>query len=173
MKLAVVLIAALLVAVCDQPGSNTTGVGPASSSANAETQAESGFAVKVTLNGAEFASYRISGPRTLVLNDGGVLTMFLSSNDNKNILTLHIQGTSTGTYPLPAHDGAPKQGEARMELMHDDKPPVRIPTEGEVRLEKFDNNQCSGSFKGTGTDYQGGKFVIEGSFSNLGVKTVD
>lgn len=162
MKLFLVLISALLLAVCDQT----------SSSSKTESLAESGFEVKVTLNGAEFAAYSVSGNRTLAMNDTGVLTLFLSSNDNKNVLTLEIQGTNTGTYPFPSNDAAPKQGQARMELMHDEKPPVRIATEGAVKLEKFGDNQCSGSFRGTGTDYEGGKFTIEGSFTNLGVKNV-
>lgn len=164
MKLFLVLFSALLLAVCDQT--------PSSSSSKTETRGEPGFEVKVMLDGAEFAAYRVSGNRTLAMNDSGVLTLFLSSNDNKNILTINIQGTNPGNYPLPSNYDAPKQGQARMELMHDETPPVRIATEGEVKLEKFGNNQCSGSFKGTGTDYQGGKFSIEGSFTNLGVKTV-
>ncbi len=173
MKLAVVLISTLLLAVCDQTTSKPkdTGVDAKSSSSNTENTEEPGFNVKVMLDGAELAAYRVSGARTLALNDEGVLTLFLSSNDNKNVLTLEIQGTKTGTYPIPSHDGAPKQGEAKMQLLHDDKPPVRIPTAGEVKLDKFGNNLCSGSFKGTGTDIEGGKFSIEGSFSNLGVKT--
>ena len=174
MKFAVVLISALLLAACGQMTSNPkdAGVNSKSSSSKTEGREESGFEVKVMLDGAELAAYRVSGARTLALNDGGVLTLFLSSNDNKNHLTLHLQGTNTGTYPLPSNDAPPKQGQAKMEFMHDETPPMRIPTEGEVKLEKFGDNQCSGTFRGTGTDIKGGKFSIEGSFSNLGVKTV-
>jgi hypothetical protein len=173
MKLAVLLISALLLATCGETPSNpeTTSVEPNSSSTKTEAREDARFEVKVMLNGTELASYKQSGPRIVVLNDGESLTMFLSSPDNKNVLTLVIQGTKAGNYPLPFHDGAPKPGEARLELMHDDKPPVRIATDGEVRLETLTKNLCSGSFKGTGTDINGGKFSIEGSFLNMGVQT--
>lgn len=168
MKFVLVLIAALSLAVCGQttstPRTNST-----SSAKQTEAAQDAGYQVRATLNGAELASYNYSGSKNVALNDGEALTLFLYSNDNKNVLTLVIQGTKVGNYALPGNDGTPKPGEARLELMHDDKPPVRIATSGEVRLETLTDNRCSGSFKGTGTDINGGKFSIEGSFTNMGV----
>ena len=173
MKFAIVLIYALWLAACGQTTSSSTTARNDSTSSSSQTAAreDAGYEVRAMLNGAELASYKYSGSKKVALNDGEALTLFLSSNDNKNIMTLVIQGTKTGTYPLPGNDGAPKPGEARFELMHDETPPVRIATNGEVRLETLTDNRCSGSFKGTGTDINGGKFSIEGSFSNMGVGT--
>ena len=170
MKLATVLISALCLFACGQT-TTTPRTESTSSPSQTEPRKDAGFEVRVMLNGAELASYNQSGPRTLVLNDEETLTLFLSSEDNKNVLTLVIQGTKAGTYPLPGNDSAPKAGEARLEFMHDETPPVRIATNGEVRLESFTGTLCSGTFKGTGTDINGGKFSIEGRFTNLGIGT--
>ena len=171
MKFAVVLISALLLNTCGQETSNPTTPGNDATSSSKQTEArgDAGYEVRAMLNDAELASYKYSGSKAVALNDGESLTMFLYSNDNKNVLTVTIQGTKAGNYPLRGFE-APKPGEARLELMHDDKPPVRIATNGEVRLDKLANDLCSGSFKGTGTDINGGKFSIEGSFTNMGVK---
>lgn len=173
MKFVVVLLAALLLAVCGQTTSSPTTPRNDSTSASKQTEApqDAGYEVRAMLNGAELASYTYSGSKTVALNDGESLTLFLYSNDNKNVLTLVIQGTKVGNYSLPGSDAAPKPGEARLELLHDDKPPVRIATNGEVRLETLTDNRCSGSFKGTGTDINGGKFSIEGNFTNMMVGT--
>jgi hypothetical protein len=140
------------------------------SSTQAVKTDDSGWEVKVTKNGADLASYKQVGARGVgAIFDGKLLQMYLASPDNKHVLTIDIEGSKTGVYPLPTQYEAAKPGEARLNFMTE-APPALIPGKGEVKLDEFSETSCSGSFTGTGTDINGAKFTIEGSFSKLVVK---
>lgn len=131
---------------------------------------DSGWEVRVTKNGAELASYKQVGARGVgAIFDGKLIQMYLASPDNKHVLTVDIQGSKAGFYPLPTQYESAKAGEARLNFMTEG-PPALIPAKGEVKLDEFNETSCSGSFTGTGTDIKGAKFTIEGSFSKLVVK---
>jgi hypothetical protein len=174
MKVTWILIAVLLLSGCGaaSSGQNTGKPNSARSSAQSAKTDAPGYEVKVIRNGAELASYSHTGPRAVALYDGQSFMMFFASNDNKDVLTVAIQGVQEGVYSLPADTGAPKQGEARLELIDEKELLVLIPGKGELKLDKFAENQCSGSFTGTGIDIKGVPFSIEGKFSNVTVKGV-
>jgi hypothetical protein len=175
MKVTLIMIAILLLSGCGAASSrqNTDNPNSARSSAQSAKADEPGYEVKIMRKGAEFASYSHSGPRAVALYDGQSFMMFFASNDNKDVLTVAIQGVQEGAYSLPADNGAPKQGEARLDFIDEKELLVLIPDKGELKLEKFTEKQCSGSFTGTGIDIKGVPFSIEGKFSNLTVKDVE
>ncbi len=152
------------------PGNGVTNqVSERSSTQSVKTE-DSGWEVKVTKNGAELASYKQVGARGVgAIFDGKLIQMYLASPDNKHVLTIDIQGSKAGVYPLSTQYEAAKAGEARLNFMTE-APPAIIPAKGEVKLDQFNETSCSGSFTGTGTDIKGARFSIEGSFSKLVVK---
>jgi hypothetical protein len=164
---------ALLHASCSgvsQGGSVVTNQVLERSPTNAVKTDDAFYEVKVTKNGAELASYKQVGARGVgAIFDGKLIEMYLASPDNKHVLTIDIEGSKTGVYPLPAQYETAKAGEARLNFMTE-APPALIPGKGEVKLNEFSETSCSGSFAGTGTDIKGAKFSIEGSFSKLVVK---
>ena len=175
MKTTLIVMVALLVTACGTAsfGQKEVNRNPSFSSAPGAAAGEAKYEVRVIRNDAELASYDHSGPRAVALHDGQSFEMFFASNDNKKVLTVAIQGANAGSYPLPSHTGAPKQGEARLEFRNDSDPLVLIPIKGELKLETYADKRCSGSFTGVGTDLNGVKFSIEGRFINLTVKNVE
>src|SRR5712692_7887369 len=169
----VLLLVSLLHASCSgvsQGGGVVTNQVSDGSSTRAVKSEDSGWEVKVTKNGAELASYKQVGARGVgAIFDGKLIQMYLASPDNKHVLTIDIQGSKAGVYPLPTQYETAKAGEARLNFMTE-APPALIPGKGEVKLNEFSETSCSGSFAGTGTDIKGANFSIEGSFSKLVVK---
>ena len=175
MKSVLMIISTLLLAACGAapPDQNSATRSPGQLPATSEKAATARFEVKVTRSGQEFASYRQAGERTTVMYDGDSIMVFLGSPDNKQHLTVTLQATKAGAYPLAPEDAAPKQNEAKLEFISENAdPPVLVASKGELKLDKLDEKYCSGSFTGSGTDIRGVMFTLEGSFSNMGVKTI-
>ena len=167
-----ILFMALLLAGCggSAPADGGTNQGSDRLSTQAVKADDSRWEVNVTRNGAVVASYKQVGARGVgAIFDGKLIQMYLASPDNKNVLTVDIQGARAGVYPLATQYEAAKLGEARLNFMTE-APPALIPAKGEVKLDEFSETSCSGSFTGTGTDIKGAKFSIEGSFSKLVAK---
>jgi hypothetical protein len=175
MKFVLIMVSTLLLAGCDAASSdhNSATRSPAQSPATAAKTETARFEVKVTKSGQEFASYRQIGERTAVMYDGASVMIFLGSPDNKQHLTVTLEAAKAGAYPLAPEEAAPKQNEAKLEFISENAdPPVLIASKGELNLDKLDDKYCSGSFTGAGTDIRGVMFTLEGSFSNMGVKTI-
>jgi len=171
MKLGWVLAVLLLTACvgCSLSNKGTTGQGPGQPTTPSARAADSGYEVTVTKSGAVLASYNQVGARGKgALYDGQSIQLILASPDNKHVLMIDIQGAKTGVYPTPADTGAAKAGEARLHFTTEE-PPILIPVKGETKLTEFNEEYCSGSFTATGTDINGAKFSIEGSFSKIQV----
>ena len=170
MKMRWMILLMLLLAATGCSSSNKTGQVSGQSQAPAATTAsDAGFEVKVTKNGAELASYNQKGFRGKgALLDGESIQLILSSPDNKHVLMIDVQGTKAGVYPSPTQSEAAKPGEARLNFMTVE-PPTLIPDKGQTKLTELTDEYCSGTFTATGTDINGAKFSIEGSFSKLQV----
>lgn len=167
-----ILFVTILLTACGggvAPGNGVTNQSDRSSTQAVKTDS-SGWQVKVTKNGAELASYKQVGARGVgAIVDGKLIQMYLASPDNRHVLTIDIQGSKAGVYPIATQYEPAKPNEARLDFMTE-APPALIPAKGEVRLDEFSETSCSGTFNSTGTDINGAKFSIEGSFSNLVVK---
>ena len=174
MKSILIMISTLLLAACGAASSdqNSASQRPAQSRATAASTETGSYEVKVTRDGKAVASYSQTVARPTALFDDGSIMIFLGSPDNKHILTVTLQAAMAGAYPLAPEADAPKQNEAKLEFMTEiaDPPMVLIASNGELKMDKFDQKYCSGSFIVAGTDVRGVKFTIEGSFSNIGVK---
>ncbi len=167
-----ILVVTFLFTACGGSVPADRGTSPVSDrpSTQAVKTEDSHWEVKVTKNGAVLASYMQAGARGVgAIFDGKLIQMYLASPDNKHVLSIDIQGSKAGVYPLPTQYETAKAGEARLNFMTE-APPALIPGKGEVKLNEFSETSCSGSFAGTGTDIKGAKFSIEGSFSKLAVK---
>lgn len=138
----------------------------------ANANGEGKFEVKAIRNGAEIANYKAVSARPIALVDDNYLMLMLSSPDNKHHLTIEMPMAKPGTYPFVDQNGGPKVGQARMGLQTESAPLVLNAMQGALKLDAINEKNCSGTFKGTGTDLQGATFTIEGSFTNMPVKTV-
>ena len=54
--------------------------------------------------------------------DGDQLQLFLSSPDNQDMLTVNIQGTEPGIYPVGTQYEAPQPGEAQLNFLNAEPP---------------------------------------------------
>jgi hypothetical protein len=177
------LLLLLVLTACGSAGSSTTAGNDAPTSSAGPTAvpsmppaastAERSFAVTVRKNGADFATYTMSGDRhgCLVL-DGPMVMIELPSPDMAHLLVVDIRGATAGTYPLPAQYEPANPGEATLTFTPDVLP-ILIPAQGDVTLETLTDESCSGSFRGSGTAIDGATFAIEGRFSNLIVRKVE
>lgn len=164
------LFVTFLLTACGSSAPGNSGTNPFSDRSSTQAVKEdSRWEVKVTKNGVELASYKQVGARGVgAIFDGKLIQMYLASPDNKHVLTVDIQGSKAGVYPLATQYEPAKLGEARLNFMTE-APPALIPAKGEVKLDEFSETSCSGSFTGTGTDIKGAKFTIDGTFSKLAV----
>jgi hypothetical protein len=161
----------LLMTACG--GSSSGGTRVEQAPAQAGNTEERSFEVKVLKNGAEFVSYSNVGERSgCALFEGSSILLELQSPDNKHLLMVEIRGGEAGTYPLPVQYESAKSGEAALTFTPEVMP-ILIPAEGEVRLDEFTDQSCSGSFSGGGTDIEGDTFSIEGRFSKMIVRSFE
>ncbi len=166
-----IILVMLLLTACGGSPSSETGSAQAPAANQAPAQGanteERYFEVKVLKNGAEFVSYNnVSERDGCALFEGTMIMIQLQSPDNKHLLSLDIRGAEAGSYPVPVQYESAKPGEAALTFTPEVLP-ILIPAQGEVKLDTFTADSCSGSFSGSGTDIKGDTFSIEGRFSNL------
>lgn len=163
-----ILLAILFLASC---GATPEDPKPSSNSAKqprgeTATGQPSGIDVKVTQNGKPLAAFQSASEATGV---GALLTrddlaIELTSPDQKWVLSISVSGVKTGVYPLAALREA---GKAMIILTGGDEAMMVRAHIGELKLDEVNENYCSGSFKGTGTDATGNTYTYEGKFSRV------
>ena len=120
--------------------------------------------VKVERDGTVLASF--TGSRARAILDGNHLSIELTSPDGLHRLTIEVDGSRSGVYPL-----APTfQAEKAVILLVSHGVPARVsPAQGELELNRADGN-CSGRFTGRARDENGYRYAFEGSFSTVPVE---
>ena len=85
----------------------------------------------------------------------------------KDVLNVDIGGAKVGVDRV-SNNGVP--GNARLEYLSD--PDDLVYSQGELKLTDFNDKLCSGTFTATGSNVQGAKFSVEGSFTRMPIRNV-
>ncbi len=131
------------------------------------------FSVTVTQNGKQVIAFTndATWPAAVLYKES--LGIYL--NDSKNSLTLDVQQTSVGNYPIKLPEGATQKGSASIMLIPDEANDFRYalhPEAGNVIISKLTNSICSGNFESTGKTPDGKIYTLNGTFKNIRVKQV-
>lgn len=175
----ILFLLTLFIVSCNATTNKTTDAESITANVQVTTATEQpGFTVTVTQNNKQVLEYTndAMASTTVIYNESakykGHLAVYL--NHSKHSLTVDVQATATGTYPIKLPAGVAEKGTASITLIPD---PAEFKyalnaVAGHVNITHLTDAICSGNFEASNKTPDGKSYTLNGTFKNIPVKQI-